>query len=67
MKPGLFLDRCEVGRVLAAKLVAYAHAPGVVVLALLRGGVPVGYEVARALGAVWRRMSTSTPSRTPAW
>jgi predicted phosphoribosyltransferase len=47
----LFRDRREAGQVLARKLAEYAHRPDVVVLALPRGGVPVGYEVARALGA----------------
>jgi predicted phosphoribosyltransferase len=51
LKPGLFRDRREAGRLLAAKLTAYANRPDVIVLALPRGGVPVGYEVARALGA----------------
>src|SRR4030081_2130496 len=51
VKPGLFRDRREAGRVLAEKLTAYANRPDVLVLALPRGGVPVGYEVARALGA----------------
>ncbi len=46
-----FRDRREAGQVLARTLAAYAHRPDVVVLALPRGGVPVGYEVARALGA----------------
>jgi predicted phosphoribosyltransferase len=36
---------------LADKLSAYAGRSDVVVLALPRGGIPVGYEVARALGA----------------
>src|SRR6202163_3600951 len=49
--PGLFRDRREAGRLLAAKLTAYANRPNVIVLALPRGGVPVAYEVARALGA----------------
>ena len=44
-----FRDRAEAGRYLAEKLVAYAGRPGVLVLALPRGGVPVGYEIARAL------------------
>jgi erythromycin esterase-like protein/predicted phosphoribosyltransferase len=48
---GLFLDRHEAGRLLAAKLSAYANRPDLLVLALPRGGVPVAYEVARALGA----------------
>src|SRR3979411_1436502 len=51
LKPGLFRDRREAGRMLAAKLTAYANRPDVIVLALPRGGVPVGYEVARALNA----------------
>jgi predicted phosphoribosyltransferase len=46
-----FRDRRDAGRQLAGKLTAYAHDPGVLVLALPRGGVPVGYEVARALDA----------------
>jgi erythromycin esterase-like protein/predicted phosphoribosyltransferase len=51
VKPGLFRDRREAGRLLAEKLAAYANRPDVLVLALPRGGVPVGYEVARALSA----------------
>jgi erythromycin esterase-like protein/predicted phosphoribosyltransferase len=47
----IFRDRTEAGRLLAAKLAAYANRPNVLVLALPRGGVPVAYEVARALGA----------------
>jgi len=46
-----FRDRAVAGRVLATKLARYGHRPDVIVLALPRGGVPVGYEVARALGA----------------
>lgn len=49
--PGLFRDRRDAGRKLAAKLSAYANRSGVMVLALPRGGVPVGYEVAQVLGA----------------
>lgn len=45
-----FDDRRDAGRQLAAKLAAYAGAQPFV-LALPRGGVPVGYEVARALDA----------------
>jgi erythromycin esterase-like protein/predicted phosphoribosyltransferase len=44
-----FRDRAEAGRLLAERLRAYAGRDDVVVLALPRGGVPVGYEVARAL------------------
>jgi predicted phosphoribosyltransferase len=49
MSPQLFRDRSEAGRQLAARLAQYADRPDVLVLALPRGGVPVGYEVARAL------------------
>src|SRR5436309_7142964 len=47
----LFRDRTEAGRQLAVKLANYADRPDVLVLALPRGGVPVAYEVARALHA----------------
>ena len=46
-----FRDRHEAGRQLATALRAYAGRPDVLVLALPRGGVPVGYEVALALDA----------------
>ena len=49
VRPGLFRDRREAGRLLAAKLAKYADRPDVIVLALPRGGVPVAYEVASAL------------------
>jgi len=44
-----FQDRAEAGRVLAGELSDYANRPDVLVLALPRGGVPVAFEVARAL------------------
>ena len=46
-----FRDRTEAGQRLAERLAAYAGRPDVLVLALPRGGVPVGFEVARALEA----------------
>jgi putative phosphoribosyl transferase len=46
-----FRDRFEAGEVLASRLMVYADRPDVLVLALPRGGVPVGYEVAQALHA----------------
>jgi len=45
-----FRDRREAGRRLADDLSGYTGRHDVVVLALPRGGVPVGYEVAQALG-----------------
>ncbi|WP_397409800.1 phosphoribosyltransferase [Polaromonas sp.] len=44
-------DRREAGRVLADALAHYRGRPHLLVLALPRGGVPVAYEVARALKA----------------
>jgi predicted phosphoribosyltransferase len=45
-----FRNRREAGRALARELLAYSGRKDVLVLALPRGGVPVGFEVARALG-----------------
>lgn len=44
-----FRNRRDAGRELARHLAAYVDRPEVLVLALPRGGVPVAYEVARAL------------------
>ncbi len=44
-----YLDRIQAGQILAQHLVAYLGRTDVVVLALPRGGVPVGLEVARFL------------------
>ncbi|MDX6333540.1 MAG: hypothetical protein QOG05_880 [Streptosporangiaceae bacterium] len=51
MPDRLFRDRRDAGRVLASLLDRYRDRPDVIVLGLARGGVPVGYEVAAALGA----------------
>lgn len=42
-------NRVEAGRLLANKLMAYKDHPNALVLGLPRGGVPVGFEVAKAL------------------
>lgn len=47
----LFQNRTTAGQVLAEKLAAYINRPDVVVLGLPRGGVPVAFEVAKALHA----------------
>lgn len=44
-----FSNRNDAGRALAAELSHYADRHDVVVLALPRGGVPIGFEIARAL------------------
>ena len=46
-----FIDRTDAGRRLADRLARVVLPPPVVVLALPRGGVPIGAEVARRLGA----------------
>jgi putative phosphoribosyl transferase len=47
----LFRDRAEAGQFLASKLTRYGRRPDVVVLGLARGGIPVAFEVAKALQA----------------
>jgi len=47
----LFENRQAAGRALARRLRTYAGRDDVVVLGLPRGGVPVAYEVAEAIGA----------------
>ncbi|MCK9893131.1 phosphoribosyltransferase family protein [Frankia sp. AgB32] len=46
----IFVDRADAGRLLSARL-AHLCGEDVVVAALPRGGVPVGFEIARALAA----------------
>lgn len=58
-----FLDREDAGRRLATRLSAYASAHPIV-LGLPRGGIPVAYEVARALRApldVWVARKVGVP------
>lgn len=50
MRP-YFLDRYDAGQRLAERLSRYVDQPDLLILALPRGGVPVAYEVARALKA----------------
>jgi predicted phosphoribosyltransferase len=46
-----FPDRTAAGQLLAEQLARYRGTPSILVLGLPRGGVPVAYEVAKALGA----------------
>jgi predicted phosphoribosyltransferase len=46
----MYADRADAGRALANALAHLRAAPDAIVLGLPRGGVPVAYEVARALG-----------------
>jgi putative phosphoribosyl transferase len=47
----MFQNRTEAGQKLASKLTSYFAQPDVLVLAMPRGGIPVGCEIARALHA----------------
>ncbi len=46
----IFANRFDAGKVLGQRLAGHVHHP--VVLGLVRGGVPVAYEVAKATGGV---------------
>lgn len=48
-----FTDRDDAGRRLARKLLPFRRSPEALVLALARGGVPVGHAVAAALALPW--------------
>jgi predicted phosphoribosyltransferase len=48
--PERFKDRSQAGKLLAERLSSYANQPDVLILALPRGGVPVGFAIAQALG-----------------
>ncbi len=48
-EPNRFQDRTQAGQLLAQQLRRYAKDKNTVVLALPRGGVPIGYEIAQAL------------------
>jgi predicted phosphoribosyltransferase len=62
-----FADRADAGRALGRRLLPeYGGRKDVLVLALPRGGVPVGLEVARALGApldVWLVRKLGAPGQ----
>ena len=49
VSPQPFRDRAEAGCLLAARLLGLADLDDAIVLALPRGGVPIGYEVAKSL------------------
>ncbi len=46
----IFANRAQAGRLLAERLQSYTKRPDVTVLGIPRGGVPVAFEIAEALG-----------------
>ena len=63
----MFRDRYDAGEALAERLREFAGRPDVIVLALPRGGVPVGFVAARELGApldVFVVRKLGTPGQT---
>jgi predicted phosphoribosyltransferase len=50
MNRGSYRDRCEAGRALLDSLADHRHEPGLLVIGLARGGLPVAAEVAAGLG-----------------
>jgi predicted phosphoribosyltransferase len=64
---GIFPNRIEAGKLLAGELTRYANQANVIVLGLPRGGVPVAFEVAKALRApldVFVVRKLGTPGRS---
>ena len=45
-----FVDRADAGKKLAQELMQYKNNSDVIVIALPRGGIVTGYEVAKELG-----------------
>jgi len=61
-----FHDRTEAGQLLADRLADYADNPDVLVLGLPRGGVPVAYQIAKAINApldVWLVRKLGVPGQ----
>ena len=61
-----FRDRTEAGRLLAAQLAHYADCPNTLVLGLPRGGIPVAYQIAKAINApldVWLVRKLGVPGQ----
>lgn len=61
-----FHDRTEAGQLLAKRLTEYAYRSDVLVLGLPRGGIPVAYQIAKALHApldVWLVRKLGVPGQ----